>query len=196
MSSPVLFYLHRKGEQMKVLIIPGYQSSLEGHWQDWLLGQIDGSDMVYQDSWDYPNRKEWVNRLVDVIESQNESVLLVAHSMGSVTVAAMVQDACVPANVLGAIVVAPADADSDYLPKEIQGFSPMPETSFTFPSLFIASESDPYMSFDRACFFADKWGSSFLSLGEVGHINTVAGFGEWPQIVTLISDFLDMNSLT
>lgn len=173
---------------MKVLIIPGYQSSLEGHWQDWLLGEIEGSEMVYQDSWDYPERNAWVSRMVEVINSYNDPVLLVAHSMGSVTVAAMVEDALTPENVVGAIIVAPADAESDYLPDDIKGYAPMPTSKFPFPGIFIGSENDPYMHIERARHFAKSWGLEFINLGSKGHINTAAGFGEWPGIVQIINE--------
>jgi hypothetical protein len=33
---------------------------------------------------------------------------------------------------------------------------------------------------------AQDWGSSFVDLGEVGHLNPAAGFGEWPMAETLI----------
>lgn len=174
---------------MKVLIIPGYQSSLKGHWQDWLLSQVDGAEMVYQDSWEEPHREDWVKRLVEEITKQDDEVVLVAHSMGSVTVAAMVEDGLTPVNVAGAIVVAPADSESDYLPREITGFSPMPRTTFPFPSLFIGSDNDPYMMKERVAYFASLWGCEFVSIGEKGHINTAAGYGEWPEIVQFIHRF-------
>ena len=47
-------------------------------------------------------------------------------------------------------------------------------------STVIGSENDPWMPLHRARSWADRWGAQFMNPGEVGHINTDAGFGPWP----------------
>ncbi|WP_369798885.1 alpha/beta hydrolase [Cupriavidus sp. SK-4] len=34
---------------------------------------------------------------------------------------------------------------------------------------------------DRAREFGQTWGSRFVELGEVGHLNPASGHGEWPR---------------
>ena len=54
-----------------------------------------------------------------------------------------------------------------------------------FPSLLAASRNDPLCAFARAQALAQDWGSELEDLGEVGHLNPAAGFGEWPQALAL-----------
>ena len=37
------------------------------------------------------------------------------------------------------------------------------------------------MSLERAEAFARGWGSRLVTIGAAGHINTDAGYGEWPE---------------
>ena len=37
---------------------------------------------------------------------------------------------------------------------------------------------------------AKDWGSRLVDLGEVGHLNSAAGFGEWPMAETLIHELV------
>jgi hypothetical protein len=41
---------------------------------------------------------------------------------------------------------------------------------------------------DRARGLAKAWGSRFVELGEVGHLNPASGYGEWPQAKELIHE--------
>ncbi|MGB6247233.1 alpha/beta hydrolase, partial [Gordonia sp. (in: high G+C Gram-positive bacteria)] len=35
---------------------------------------------------------------------------------------------------------------------------------------------------------AEVWGSRLLELGDVGHLNPAAGFGDWPRIDELVAE--------
>ena len=78
------------------------------------------------------------------------------------------------------MLVAPADVDRER-PAErlLQGFAPMPCERLPFPSLVVASRTDPYVEIERARAFATGWGSHFADLGRAGHINVEAGYGAW-----------------
>jgi hypothetical protein len=49
------------------------------------------------------------------------------------------------------------------------------------PSILVGSETDPWMPVREARELARQLGSTFVNLGEAGHINTAAGFGPWPR---------------
>jgi predicted alpha/beta hydrolase family esterase len=66
------------------------------------------------------------------------------------------------------------------------GFAPIPLLTLPFPSIVVASEDDPWVSLERAGFFAERWGSRFQNIGKAGHINLAAGFGPWPQGLELL----------
>jgi predicted alpha/beta hydrolase family esterase len=50
-----------------------------------------------------------------------------------------------------------------------------------FPTIVAASRDDPYVAFERAIDMAKAWGAELVDIGEAGHINAGAGYGEWPE---------------
>jgi predicted alpha/beta hydrolase family esterase len=50
---------------------------------------------------------------------------------------------------------------------------------FDFPSILVASETDPWLALGTARNLAQQWGSWFVNIGAAGHINVEAGFGPW-----------------
>jgi predicted alpha/beta hydrolase family esterase len=73
-----------------------------------------------------------------------------------------------------ALLVAPAD------PLKFDVVEHLPSEGLGIPGTLIGSENDPWMPLSRAREWARHWGTGFLNLGEVGHINTESGFGPWP----------------
>ena len=60
------------------------------------------------------------------------------------------------------------------------GWLPVPRARLPFPSIVAASRDDPLGSFERVAQYASDWGSRFVDLGAVGHLNPASGYGEWP----------------
>ncbi len=176
---------------MKILIIPGYQDSPKGHWQHWLHQQYKNSEMVVFPHFDNPQKDIWVQTLQDYLyANQDEELLLVAHSMGSVTTAALAEAKGDFSNVVGIILVAPADSEQANFPTEIEGFSPMPTTPLPVPTLLVGSHNDPYMSYERVKQFGNLWDTDFYDAGLVGHINTASGFGPWEGFIPILEGFV------
>ena len=57
----------------------------------------------------------------------------------------------------------------------------LPATCLGFPSIVVASADDPWLRLTRAGWWADRWGSRFLCLGNAGHINIESGYGPWHE---------------
>jgi hypothetical protein len=57
----------------------------------------------------------------------------------------------------------------------------MPMAPLPFPTIVAASRDEPYVAFRRALEVAKAWEAELVDIGEAGHINTGAGYGEWPQ---------------
>jgi predicted alpha/beta hydrolase family esterase len=70
------------------------------------------------------------------------------------------------------------------------GWQPIPRRALPFPSIVGASRNDPLAQFERVAAMAKDWGSRLVDLGEVGHLNPAAGFGEWPMAETLIHELV------
>ena len=68
------------------------------------------------------------------------------------------------------------------------GWLPTPRTRLPFPSIVAASTNDPLGRIDRIEALAGAWGSRFVDVGDVGHLNPAAGYGEWPRAEELLRE--------
>lgn len=181
-----------KVSEADILIVPGWSSSGEDHWQSRWQRNLTTARRVEQDDWLYPSRDAWVSRIVEEVAKSVRPVVLVAHSLGCITVAhAAGRLGSLPgAPVRGAFLVAPADTENAAIWPVTQGqtfngseggFAPIPRNPFPFPSTLIASANDPYCTIERARDLALAWGALIVESGELGHINTASGHGPWPD---------------
>lgn len=165
----------------RFLTVPGLAGSGPQHWQSiWEIQYPDTIQRIEQDNWDWPNREKWVGRLQEIISQLTEPTVLIAHSLGCITVAHWAAQFSSPL-ITGALLVAPADAELSKRLNFVEGFTPIPLLPLPFKSIVMASTNDIYASIKRSKFFADSWGSEFINLGKKGHINAVSGLGDWPE---------------
>jgi predicted alpha/beta hydrolase family esterase len=171
------------------LIIPGLGGSGPEHWQSLWQSRLPDAARVEQADWDKPDRAGWIAALDAAIAAAKQPPVLVAHSLSCALVACWA--ALHRRAVHGALLVGPADVDSDtHTPPEAHVFRPMPLARLPFPAIVVASRDDPYVAFDRALAFATAWGAELFDAGKAGHINTSAGYGQWPageQLLTQVT---------
>lgn len=172
-----------------LVIVPGLGDSGPEHWQTRWERRF-GAVRVRQDDPGQPNLERWVARLDEVVQETPGELVLVAHSLGVLAVAHWAASSTVPERVRGALLVAPPDPESPQVHGAVRRFAPLPPGPLPFPALVVASENDPYVSFDRAQTFADAWGAELITAGEAGHINVASGHGEWPEGEVLLSECL------
>ena len=168
--------------QPAILTIPGLNNSGPDHWQTrWETLRGDCSRVELGD-WDNPRRELWINRLDGAIRAAGGPIILVAHSLGAVTVAWWAARFAQPYGwpVAAALLVAPADCDRTHNIPSLDDFGPVPREALPFPSYLVASRNDPYIRFDRAHNLGKYWGSQVIDAGECGHINVESGLGDWP----------------
>jgi len=171
------------------IFIPGYGNSVNGHWQEIWYKQSKNSYWVQQQDWDHPRCDNWVKTLNQLVQSIDGPILFITHSLGGSTLNEWAKK--YTANVLGAFIVAVPDVQNSYLPKEITGYQDLPLTPLPFPSLMLSSSNDPYSSIERAHFFAQHWGSEFINVGNLGHINTASNIDDWPEGKKQLMQFID-----
>jgi len=172
----------------RVLTLPGLWSSGPDHWQSQWERRDDSFMRVEQDDWELPMLSDWVARLSAVVHRMNGPVVLAAHSAGCVLAAHWAHHAPTAerAKVMGALLVAPADAEAASFPNGPIGFAPISMRRVPFPTIVVASRNDPYVTFDRAATLATAWGARLQDAGMSGHINTASGHGPWPDGWTLL----------
>jgi len=161
-------------------IIPGYKGSGPDHWQTWIENTQTNFQRIHQKDWDHPNIHEWAENIDKAIAWYDpESVVLVAHSLGCLTVAEWVKR--YNRKIKAALLVAPPD--TDVIRKKVDGslFEESPTHSIPFRTTLVASTNDPWISIEKAEFYARNWGSEFINIGEAGHINNLSGYGEWEE---------------
>ena len=97
-------------ESIRYLIVPGWQGSPEDHWQSHWQNSLPNSARVEQADWLTPRREDWVAALAEAIAADSTPVILIAHSLGCITVAHWAATAPVHflRQVHGALLVAPA----------------------------------------------------------------------------------------
>lgn len=178
-----------------ILTVPGLANSGPEHWQTLWEQQIPDCQCVDLGMWDRPHRNTWVNKLNLAIERTGLSVILVAHSLGCLTVAWWAKYEQLPEGhpVLGALLVAPPEVDFFPADERLAKFAPTPVEPLPFPSIFAASRNDPYMGIRSARRLAQSWASRFADAGAIGHINAESGIGDWPFGRFLLDQLLKPN---
>lgn len=163
-----------------ILILPGLGSSAPGHWQVRWAEKMRTAAIVEQADWDEPDPEDWADTIVKAVELAAQPVVLVAHSLGCIAVA-KAAPRLTEGKARGAFLVAPPDLERADAPDAILDFLPVPRDPLPFPSLLVASSSDPYCTLERAADLAGAWGSDFHNAGDAGHINIQSGHGPWPE---------------
>ncbi|CAG2142213.1 RBBP9/YdeN family alpha/beta hydrolase [Cupriavidus numazuensis] len=178
-----------------ILIVPGLRDHVPEHWQTLLaakLPRVVSVAPLEQDKLSCAARVDAIDRALSTIEGD---VIIVAHSAGAMMIAHWAAVRATARKIRGALLAAPADLETPmpagYPTTDTlrdNGWLPIPRGKLPFPSIVAASSNDPLTRLDRARELAQAWGSRFVELGEVGHLNPASGYGEWPQAEAFIRD--------
>jgi predicted alpha/beta hydrolase family esterase len=103
------------------------------------------------------------------IGESDEPAVLVAHSAGCIVTAFWAARHTGP--VKAALLVAPPFVpDLD-----------VPRGPFPFPTMVVASRTDPWCTYEESERYARDWGAELYDAGDAGHIETASGYGPWPE---------------
>ncbi|QXI38296.1 alpha/beta hydrolase [Pseudomonas xantholysinigenes] len=172
-----------RNESIRYLIVPGWQGSPDNHWQSHWQRSLPNSARVEQQDWLTPQRRDWVQALEQAIAAERSPVILIAHSLGCITVAHWAAQASPQRlrQVRGALLVAPADVERPTCAPALRNFAPIPLQALPFPSQVVSSDNDPAVSVPRALYLARAWGAEAGLLANAGHINVKSGHERWEQ---------------
>jgi predicted alpha/beta hydrolase family esterase len=167
-----------------ILIIPGLGNSGETHWQT-LWQKEFGFTRINQQEWNTPVCSDWIDTIDRAIVAlKSENIILVGHSLACSTIGYWSKK--YNRKIKGALLVGPSDTEADTYPAGTTGFAPMPVYALPFKSIVVASSDDFYVGVERATLFARNWGSTFINIGNAGHINVAAGYGKWDYGLELL----------
>jgi predicted alpha/beta hydrolase family esterase len=175
------------------LIVPGWRNSGPDHWQSRWQASLAGARRVEQHEWQQPRRADWIAGLQSALDAlpAGQRALLIAHSLGCITVAhwALGAEPAQRHRVAGAFLVAPADVERATCVASLRDFAPIPRQRLPFETLVVASDDDPCCRLSRALGFADDWDADTRALRGAGHINVDSGHGDWHDGLTLLRRF-------
>ena len=173
-----------------ILIVPGISGSGPDHWQSRWEARLSTARRIGQADWDRPLCADWVAAIVAAVDAAERPALLVAHSLGVVAVA-HAAPRLKPGAVRGAFLVGLPDIeDAAVLPDLDAGFLPIPRAPLPFPTVLVASRTDPHAAYARAEDFSRAWGAELVDAGDSGHLNGESGHGPWPEGLRRFAGFL------
>ena len=172
-----------RNTSIRYLIVPGWQGSPEDHWQSHWQQVLPNSARVEQHDWLTPQRQDWVAALEQAVAAEDSPVILIAHSLGCITVAHWAAQPSVSLlrRLRGALLVAPADVERPTCALALRNFAPISQQVLPFPSQVVSSDNDPAISAPRAMQLARAWGAEVGFLAGAGHINVKSGHRRWEQ---------------
>ncbi|CAH2399808.1 alpha/beta hydrolase [Mesorhizobium escarrei] len=77
----------------------------------------------------------------------------------------------------------------------VRPFAPMPLKRLPFPTLVVASPTDPRVTFDQATAFAAAWGADLADAGDLGHMGNETHLGLWPAGLLMLGRLLEKARL-
>ena len=180
-----------------VVIVPGLRDHVPEHWQTLLEQKLPNATSVPRMKKNKLSRAAWIELLDRTLAMVETPPILVAHSAGCMIVAHWAKRYERP--IKGALLATPPDFESP-LPQgyptmdvlKANGWLPTPREKLLFPSIVATSSNDPLGKLDRVTALADAWGSRHVHLGDVGHLNPTAGFGEWSAAEWLIRELAEL----
>lgn len=161
-------------------IVPGLGNSGPDHWQTYFENSAENFQRINQQEWDAPNCNEWIKTIDETISQYDPStVVLIGHSLGCVTIAKWAK--LYGRKIKGALLVAPSDIESPLYTFTSTGFTPIVLDKINFKTIVVTSSDDPWVTLDRATYFAKNWGSKLINIGDAEHVNAASGYGQWQE---------------
>ena len=175
------------------LIVPGLDNSGPDHWQSLWEERRGDCRRVDLGCWSEPDRRIWTERLDAALAMTDGPIVLVAHSLGCLTIAWWAQGAGRErlARIRGALLVAPPDVDAADAHPFVRRFAPAPVTPLRFPSILVASRYDRSAAVVQLEALARGWGSRFVDAGHAGHINAGSSLGYWTDGEALLEELIE-----
>lgn len=165
-----------------VLLLPGWRSGEPDHWLGrWAL--LHGYQMVEQDDRLRPRRGDWLARLDEVVIDAKGPVVLVAHNLACILVAAWARFSRHTDKVQAALLVAPSDVASPALQAALPGWWPVERRPLPFRSMVVGCGADNDGCLGRAQQLACDWSAHWHGLGRTASASTLADDHtvDWPE---------------
>ncbi|MBI3146861.1 MAG: alpha/beta hydrolase [Pseudogulbenkiania sp.] len=170
------------------IIQPGWNNSSPEHWQSHWQQRL-GAHRVDNQEWNLPRLEDWRAGLDRAVDACRRPAVVIAHSLGCITVAHYAQRH--PHKLAGALLVAPADVERARAPAALLPFAPLPQQPLPFAARIVASGTDPFCRPLRSARIASLWQAPLAWLLDAGHISVASGHRQWPDGLAELNALLD-----
>lgn len=176
-----------------VLIIHGIGGHAGIHWQQWLHDELTekGFKVLMPDltDSDHPDRQAWLNEIHEAVKDIDpRQLIIVGHSLGVTTALDFIEQADGPID--GLLSVAGfaedygASLNSYFLSERSIDFDKV-KSKLNWLAIVYGSD-DPYVPQAALKHVADSLGVQPIIISKGGHLNSEAGFTQFPQLLDLI----------
>lgn len=160
-----------RAADLDLLFVPERGVPDAGHWQARWSAKLSSAQFVADPL--------TLGDIVEAARSATRPVFFIAHSTGAVALAHAAPDLR-GLDVRGALLVAPP-SDAALATVEAGRWDKAPRARLPFPSVVVASRTDPWASYEESAALAADWGAELIDAGEAGRIDAESGHGPWPE---------------
>jgi hypothetical protein len=176
-----------------VLIIHGIGGHAGIHWQQWLHDELEEQGhkvlMPNLPEPDHPDRQTWLDEIKKTLNGVNLGQLtIVGHSLGVTTALDFIEGASSQVNRLLSV----SGFAEDY-GAELNSYF-LSEKSIDFEKVrhklrwaaVVYGDNDPYVTQSALKYVADSLGVQPVIIAGGGHLNSEAGFTEFPKLIEML----------
>jgi len=176
-----------------VLIIHGLGGHAGIHWQQWLHDELEGQGhkvlMPDMPEPDHPDRNAWLETIKTALQGVNLGQLtIVGHSLGATAALDFIEQAGGQTNRLLAVAGFARDygakINSYFLSERLVDFESVREKLRWAAAIY--GDNDPYVPQAELKYVADSLGVRPVIIPDGGHLNSEAGFTEFPQLIEML----------
>lgn len=186
------------GEVPYVLLVHGYAGSGQGHWQNWLAGELaerGGSvDIPAFADPAAPELDAWLEELRDhlTVAPRDAERVVLAHGWGATLWLHHSAGGCLPEHRVDRVLLV-APPGPDWEQPEVVGFQPAPadKVGLRYASAstrLVVSDDDPACPEPFAERLAADLDVDLDIVHRAGHLDSDAGYGPWPAALAWVLD--------
>ena len=159
-----------RASDLDLIFVPEAELPDAGHWQTRWVAKLSSARFVMRGD---------VEAIVEAARQAKKPIFFIAHSTGAIAVAQAAEQ-LKDFDVRGAFFVAPPAAAALTTLQDGR-FGALPTGPLPFPSVVVASRTDPWASYREVEDIALDWGADIIDAGEAGRLDEASGHGPWPE---------------
>jgi predicted alpha/beta hydrolase family esterase len=176
-----------RASELDLLFAPDLSGAPSDHWQARWAAKLSTARSLELDP-GVEDHEAWIAAVTRAASGARRPVVFVGHSLGALAVAhaaARLRSH----DVRGAFLVAPP-ADAALCTLLANPWPATPRDRLPWPSVLVASRTDPWAPPEHSRDLAEAWGATFADAGEAGRLDAESGHGPWPDGLLRLAGFL------